>query len=168
MRPTATQDIAEFLKAETPFMESGLALTAASRNASNRPSTACGLACRVLDNGAQFMVVIRPSQCPNFLSDVREHGVIAVACAQVGSNRSLQIKGRNAKVGAVAAFELGEIVAQTGAFVEAVVSFDHLTDAMMRAYVHFDLQDLAAVKFTPDAIFTQTPGPDAGARILCR
>lgn len=146
-------------------MQSGLSLIAASRNAANRPSSAVALACRVVDNGQLLRIVVRPSQCPEFLYDIRENAAIAFACSQVDSHRSLQIKSRNAKITAIDSGDIGEVVAQTSAFIETVVSFDHLPEAMLRAYTHFELHDLAAISFSPDEIFTQTPGPGAGARL---
>lgn len=165
MTDTDKKSLYQLLQAEASFMQSGLALIAASRNAENRPSSALVLACRVRDNGKLVTIVVRPSQCAELLRDVRESGAIAFACSQVGTHRSLQIKSGSAKVGAVDASDIGEIVAQTSAFIETVVSFDHLPEAMMRAYAHFDLHDLAVITFSPDQIFTQTPGPGAGVRI---
>ena len=162
-----SHSLSDLLRQEAAFIQSGLALIAGSRSVENRPSSALVLACRVSADGQQLSLVIRPSQCPQFLLDVRETGMVAFACTEVISHRSLQIKGSDAKVVPVSAGDFGEIVAQTSAFVETVVSAEHLSDPMMRAYVHFDLHDLAVVTFTPSEVFNQTPGPVAGVQIPC-
>lgn len=165
MTDSAPPSLPQLIQAEAAFMQSGLSLIAASRNAQNHPSSALVLACRILEQGQQINIVVRPSQCPEFLRDVREQGVVAFACSQVGTHRSLQIKSRRAKVGVIDAGDIGEIVGQTSAFIESVVSFDHIPEAVMRAYTHFELHDLAVISFRPDEIYTQTPGPNAGAKI---
>lgn len=165
MTDAAPNSLYPLLEAETAFMQSGLSLVVASRNAQNRPSSALVLACRVRDKGKLINIIVRPSQCPDLLRDVREYGVIAFGCSQIDTHRSLQIKSRQARVGIVDADDIGAIVAQTSAFIENVVSFDHIPEAVMRSYTHFELHDLAVISFVPEEIFTQTPGPNAGARL---
>ena len=46
-------------------------------------------------------------------------------------------------------------------FVAEVCSLGY-TEALIRAYLWFDPQDICAVKFTPKEAFVQTPGPRAG------
>lgn len=150
--------------AEVPFMHSGLAMIVAARDAAMRPASGIALSCRVAPDGRQVSVVVRSSQCETVLRNVRQNGMITFTCTQVGSNRTLQLKGHDARIGAVSGIEdMACIAAQSGAFVESVLRFDHLPEAVMRAYVHCEISDLAVISFTPDAVFSQTPGPNAGA-----
>ena len=147
---------------EAEFLMCGLAIGAASRDAANRPSSGRVLALRISPDRRTVTAILVPSRCPELLRDIRASGQIALACCQVGSNRTLQLKGRDARVGAIEPQDFGLIAAQTGRFVEDVMRYDALPEAMVRTYVQCEPHDLAAISFSPYAVFAQTPGPNAG------
>ncbi|WP_341676188.1 hypothetical protein [Niveibacterium sp. SC-1] len=150
---------------EVPFLQSGLAMGASSCDAALRPSTGRVLACRISADRRRFTAILCASRCPDLLRDIRATGKLAVISCQVGINRSLQLKGTDAHIGAIEPQDLGLLAAQTSAFAADVVHYDALPEEMIRAYIHFEVHDLVAVSFTPAAVFLQTPGPAAGTLI---
>jgi len=149
---------------DADFIRSGVSLCVASRDVRHVPSLARALGCAVCDGGRTLRLLLVKSQCEALLRDLEKSGQIAVVFTRPSTHRSLQIKGSDARLETATPGD--EQLAQ--ACFEAFAD-DLLTIGFSRAftglYYQHEPSDLVAVIFTPDDVFMQTPGPNAGARL---
>ena len=146
------------------FVQSGLSITLASRDERLIPSIGKGVGCRVEDEGQRLAVMVFAEAAEALLRDVAVHRQVAVVFSRPSTNRTVQMKGRDA-------------VAQraTPADVAAVRRYLALFAAELQplgwdqAYVESlfwgDPAQLMVVRCTPGEGFVQTPGPAAGSRL---
>jgi hypothetical protein len=88
--------------------------------------------------------------------------MVAVVFSQPSTHQTIQIKGDDATVGALADGDVARVAAYADALVRDLQTLGY-TEEFGRALVGFDPADLVTVSFTPNAAFRQTPGPNAGA-----
>lgn len=160
-----TANLPRLAEDDARFIQSGQSITLGSCNPALQPSIAVGLACRVAPDRQQISVMLRPSQSADLLRDVRSSGRIAVTVNQPTTHRTIQLKGCDARVHSIDAACIGEVAAQTSAFVEEIIAIGEPPEEMVRAYVQFELHDVIAISFTLQEVFVSTPGPTAGARL---
>jgi hypothetical protein len=86
----------------------------------------------------------------------------AAVFSRPSTHQTIQIKGDDATVGALADGDLAHVDAYADALVQDLRTLGY-TEAFGRTLVDFHPADLVAVAFTPKAAFRQTPGPNAGA-----
>ena len=151
-----------FDDAHAAFMESGVSMHVASRGAANVPSVARALGCRIAPDRNRVTLFLSATQAPDVVADLRASRAAAVVFSQPSTHRTIQIKGDDATVGALADGDLARIAAYADALVRDLQALGY-TEAFGRALVAFDAADLVAVVFTPKAAYQQTPGPNAGA-----
>ena len=118
---------------------------------------------RVID--INLMGVIYGSDAAYKAMAAQGSGQIAVTVNQPTTHRTIQLKGHDARVHSIDASCIGEIAAQTSAFVEEIIAIGEPSEDMVRAYVQFELHDVIAISFTLHEVFVSTPGPTAGARL---
>ena len=160
-----TADAASPLKeAQAQFIQGGVATTVASRNADNVPSLGRAVGCFVTPDCRRVTVLLRRSQCAALLDDIARSGTVAVVCAQPSTHHTLQIKSTDAVVHAPEAVDAGAIARYVEAFHRELAPVGYTLD-WTRAMLGYSPADLVAVSFTPQAIFSQTPGPRAGERL---
>lgn len=143
------------------FLESGLSMHAASRNAVHVASLSRGLACRVSPDRTRLTVFLLASHSARMLADFRENGEIAVVLTLPSSHRTVQLKGRDAKVEPLQDGDARRIGLQHEGFVRDLVALGYdasLPDTLLANTTG----DIVAVGFTIAAAFNQTPGPGAG------
>ena len=143
------------------FVQSGLSIVVASRSEDNVPSVARALGCRVAEDRGSVTIFLWAPQAGALLTDIRATGMVAVVFSRPSTHRTIQLKGRDARV--VPRDEGGRaIVARnTDLLVQDLAWLGHRQD-LARAYLHCEPDELAAIVFTPSAGFDQTPGPGAG------
>jgi hypothetical protein len=149
------------------FIQGGVSILAAARDAANAPKLARAVGCRVSPDRQRVRVLLSAAQAAGALAAVRATGAIAVGFNEPSTHRAFQLKGTDAVVSGV---EPGDLETATH-YVDAVAAdICRLgwSSAFARALVAFDPAELVAVAFTPSAAFDQTPGPRAGARLECR
>jgi hypothetical protein len=151
-----------FDEAHAAFMESGVSMHVASRGPANVPSVARALGCRIAPDRSRVAIFLSTAQAPEVVADLRTSRKIAAVFSQPSTHQTIQIKGDDATVGALAAGDLARITAYADALVRDLRALGY-TEEFGRALVAFDPADLVAVAFTPQAAFQQTPGPNAGA-----
>jgi hypothetical protein len=151
-----------FDEAHAAFMQSGVSVHVASRDAANVPSVARALGCRIAPDRRRVTVFVSTAQAPDLLRDLRASGRVAAVFSQPSTHRTIQIKGDDATIGALAVGDLARIAAYANALVLDLQTLG-FPEAFGRTLVHCEPSDLVAVAFTPKAAFRQTPGPNAGA-----
>jgi hypothetical protein len=151
-----------FDETHAAFMQSGVSVHLASRGPANVPSVARAIGCRIAPDRSRVTIFLSAAQAPELVSDVRASRMAAAVFSQPSTHHTLQVKGDDAVVGALADGDLARIAACADALVRDLQTLGY-TEAFGRALLDFDPADLVAVAFTPKTAFRQTPGPNAGA-----
>jgi len=141
------------------FLEDGLAIYIASRNAELEPNGAHVVALKV-EGDLQHVVAFVPSVSAGpVLDDLRSNGQVAVVCTRPPDEKVCQVKGVFTGVRDAGPDERPWVVAQWERFrdkLEAVGLPRAPTDAWV-------IWPCVAIRFRANALFDQTPGPGAGA-----
>lgn len=143
------------------FIQSGVSITLAACAPGRLPSMSRGYACKLLEDGRRVCIAVRRSQAAEALENVRLTGRVAVAFSQPTTNRTVQLKGADARVVAFDAADEDLIRQHVEDFVPEAVALG-TPEEMVRALLSHTLEDMVAVVFSPCAGFDQTPGPKAG------
>ena len=144
------------------FVQGGVSIILASRDAANRPNLVRALGCRVDRDGRRVTVFVAASQAAALLDDLRGNGRIAAVFTQPTTHRSLQLKGSDAVVARLRRDDRPRLAAYGDAMVVELEQMG-VSEAHTRSMLACEPDDVLAVSFTPAAAFVQTPGPDAGA-----
>lgn len=145
------------------FMQSGVSMSLASRDAALRPSVTRGLGCRVLPGGEVRVYVDAPLSA-QLLRDVADSRQVAVVFSDIVRHRTLQVKATDARVAALDADDQRAADGYSARFAEAVVGLGYPA-AVPAALLGATPTLRMAVVFHPHEGFEQTPGPQAGQRL---
>jgi hypothetical protein len=156
-RAVTTQALRDFMA----FVDLGTSLLIATRDASKRCEITRVGAARVVDGRIQVLVPLPEGE--RSLGNLTDNHHIALTAAHPTSYRSFQIKGRDAEPSVWPDMQVAAERHVAG-FAAEVVQLGLPPEAAS----HFWSRVFAAVIFTPDALFEQTPGPGAGRRITER
>jgi hypothetical protein len=146
------------------FITGRISITAASRDARRVPSVVRAAACRVSADRRRVTLLLATQQSQQVLADIAATGAIAVVFSEPSTHRTLQFKGRDAARCAVLPDDLALACAHNEAFADEIVPLGY-PRALALTVHSVPGDELTAVSFTVDAIFEQTPGPKAGARV---
>ncbi len=144
------------------FVQSGVSIVAASRDAALVPSVGRAVGCRVAADRRRVTVFVAASQAPELIADLTACGRIAVVFSRPSTHRTLQLKADDAVVRPLAGGEAALPERYVAGFAADIAKLGH-TEAQARTLVACVDGDLVAIDFTPGAAFEQTPGPNAGA-----
>jgi hypothetical protein len=147
-------------KSLTEFLEQGLAIHIGTRNAALRPNGCRVTAVRVEDQGRHLVAYLPKAATPAVLEDLQSNGQAAVSFARPTDDRAVQVKGqfissRDADA-SEEAFVLGQWQALLG-------ELDVIGLAALTSTSTWLMWPCVAVKIRVTAVFSQTPGPEAGA-----
>jgi D-serine deaminase-like pyridoxal phosphate-dependent protein len=148
--------------AHAAFLERGVVIAVASRNAGNVASTAHGYGCRVSPDRRRVTIFVAADAARALLDDIGATRSIAVVFSQPSTHRTIQLKGSDAAIVALAGGD-GEAMSAHLEFMIAEMALIGFSEAHARAAWSIAPADAAAIAFTPAAAFVQTPGPRAGA-----
>jgi hypothetical protein len=143
------------------FLQEGLPAHIATRNAQLEPSGARVTAVRVEADREHVTVFLPTVAASPLLENLRDNGQLAVVLARPIDERSCQVKGRF--------IESWTPTADEEAF--ARDQFERGLTAVERVGIPragsdaWQMWPCVAVRFRAEALFTQTPGPNAGARL---
>lgn len=143
------------------FLQSGVSISLASCSPGGMPVMSRGMGCKIIDGGRQIAVFIKPSQAAELLDAIRSTGRVANVFSLPSTNRTLQLKGIDARVTPFDPADLAVVEAHVADFIAEVVPLG-LPEAVVRTVFSLVPEDLATVIYTPSAAFSQTPGPKAG------
>jgi hypothetical protein len=146
------------------FIQGGVATTVASRSAANVPSLGRAVGLFVAPDRARITALLRRSQCGALLDDIAQSRAVAMVCAQPSTHHTLQIKSTDAVVHEPQSVDAAALARYVEAFHRELAPLGYTLD-WTRAMLGYAPADLVAVSFTPQAIFSQTPGPRAGERL---
>lgn len=146
------------------FIRTGVSISLAACDEDRIPTMCRGIGCKVINGGQRVGVFIRRSQSERLLENIRNTGRVACVFSLPSSNRTVQLKGIDARTLPFDAADLPLIDAHIADFLEEVLPLG-MQEAVVRALFACESDDLAMVVFSATAVFSQTPGPNAGQRL---
>jgi hypothetical protein len=149
------------------FMQGGISLNLASRSLGMMPSVARALGCRVTDGCRSVRILVSQQQAAQVLADVRETGMLAVVVSEPSSHRTYQLKGGGARIEAPGSEDLMAVHGYRVSFPAHLEKLGY-PPLMIRTFLSCPDEDVVAVVFSPEAVFSQTPGSNAGCELKGR
>jgi hypothetical protein len=140
------------------FLESGLSITAASRDAELQAEGACAWASRVHPDRAHLTLFLYEKAVTPFLRNLETHPEIAALFDQPTTHRACQVKGVFVSSRRGRAAERAEIERQVDGFRRELEGI-----GIPRALtVGWKIWPCVAVQVRVTQLYEQTPGPGAG------
>jgi hypothetical protein len=146
------------------FITGGVSIIVASRDDYNRPSLVRALGCRLSADRRQIDILLSSGQSQSLIQDWHRHGDIAVVFTQPSTHRSIQLKGSDARLGAVQPGDAALMRDYREALADDLGQVGYTREFSL-ALLHCPQDDACVVSFQPTIAFSQTPGPEAGARL---
>jgi hypothetical protein len=144
------------------FIQGGVSIVAAARNADHETTVTRAVGCRVSADRRQVMILVSATQSAALLADIRANGIIAVVFSQPRRHLAIQLKGVDAAVVPLTDEDPHLIAAYRRRIGQEIAPIGY-DDAFVGAVMSIVPSDVVAITFTPSAAFSQTPGPKAGA-----
>jgi len=136
----------------------------AAVDASGRTSVVRALGCRVSEDRRRATVLLPRSQSAVLLDAINANHQIAVVFSQPETNKTIQLKGRDAQQGLATDVDHALHAHYLQQFVERLGRL-HIPEVFVRALGSCQADDLVTVTFAPLQAFQQTPGGSAGERL---
>ncbi|HCY63942.1 MAG TPA: hypothetical protein DHV59_14160 [Oxalobacteraceae bacterium] len=157
--PTLTAPLID--AAHVLFMQSGVSMSIGGCDVGNNPWLSKAIGCRVAPDFCTVTVFAAASHSPELIAAIRQTGRISAVFSQPSTHRTLQLKGKDARIAAAEAGDQAIVAAYRDAFVRELLplGFD---EGPIYAFLDCDAGDILRISFSPCAAFTQTPGPHAG------
>ena len=143
------------------FLEHGVSMHLGTRTAKLEPNGARVTALAVEPGGEHIIVYVPDAQMAAVSADLATHAPVAVACARPQDDRACQLKGSVVEVRPAGAAEYDLVVRQWEGLRQQLETVGIPREAT-RTWV---VWPSTAVRVRVTAVFDQTPGPNAGARI---
>ena len=147
-------------KSLTEFLEQGLAIHIGTRNAALRPNGCRVTAVRVEDQGRHLVAFIPTAASPAVLEDLRSNGQAALSMARPTDDRAVQVKGEFVSMRDAGPDEEKFVLGQWQAL---LAELDLIGLAALNSTSTWLMWPCVAVKLRVTAVFSQTPGPEAGS-----
>lgn len=144
------------------FVQTGVSISLAASGPDRLPSMSRGLGCKLVDGGEKLAIFVRRSQSVELLENISRSGQVANVFSLPSSNRTLQLKGVDARVLPFDPADRSVVEAHLADFLLEVLPLG-LAEDVVRTLFCCAVDDLATVVYSPCAAFSQTPGPKAGA-----
>src|SRR5687767_13379907 len=143
----------------TEFLEAGLAIHIGTRDSRLRPNGGRVTAVRVEDGGRHIIAFIPKAANGSVLDDLQSNGQAALSCTRPADDRAVQVKGEVVSLRDASGDEETFAIAQWQGFLEQL----DLIGLPGAGTSSWTMWPCVAVKIRVTALFSQTPGPDAGA-----
>lgn len=143
------------------FIQSGLSITVAGRDERLVPSIAKGVGCRVGEQGREITVMVFADAAETVMRDIAHNRQVAVVFTRPSTNRTVQLKGHDARSVPVGPAEAALVRRHLALFADDLRPMGWDATYVDMLFLH-DWSQLMAIRFTPHGAFAQTPGPDAG------
>jgi hypothetical protein len=143
------------------FLQEGIAIELATRNARLEPN-GTRVTAAVVDADLTHVVAYVPAAAaPLVLQDLESNGQAALVFARPPDERACQLKGVFAGAHQASDHERALVQAQWDRWLDRLASIG----LPRRAFEHYATWPSVAIRVRVNAIFSQTPGPGAGARV---
>ncbi|MEJ5989638.1 hypothetical protein WG902_06535 [Ramlibacter sp. PS3R-8] len=144
------------------IMARGVSVIVASRDAKLRPSIMRAVGSRVEANGQDITVYLSRGSSRQLLQDIASTGQLAVVFSEPSTHRTVQLKASRAEIRNAVDADVPVLAAYLKSM-EHEIQQVGFAPPLTRAMLAHRLEDVVAVRFTPEQAFDQTPGPRAGA-----
>ena len=143
----------------TEFLEQGLAIHIGTRDARLRPNGCVVTAVRVEDEGRHLVAFIPKAVTPAVFDDLHSNGQAAVSFTRPADDKAVQVKGEFVSLADASAADETFAKEQWGGFLKQL----DMIGLPAEATSTWTLWPCVAVRIRVTALFSQTPGPEAGA-----
>ena len=143
----------------TEFLEQGVAIHIGTRNARLEPNGARVTAVRVEDEGRCLVAFIPKAATKAVFDDLQHNGQAALSFARPSDDRAVQVKGEFISLGDASAGDETFAIAQWQGLLRQL----DLIGLPGAGTATWTMWPCVAVRIRVTALFSQTPGPDAGA-----
>ena len=146
------------------IMARGVSVIVGSRDAKLHPSIMRAVGSRVEANGQDITVYLSRSSSRQLLQDIAATGQLAVVFSEPSTHRTVQLKAARAEIRQAVDVDAPVLAAYLKSM-EHEIQQVGFAPPLTRAMLAHRLDDVVAVRFTPEQAFDQTPGPRAGAAL---
>jgi hypothetical protein len=143
------------------FLESGISILVGTRDGRLVPECTRGIGARVEAGGAELTVFLADAISGPTLANLRENGRIAVGFSRAADHRTFQVKGSVVALGPATVRDRADVERYRctwSSLLGEVGMPSRITLRMAYWPAH-------AVRLRVEAVYVQTPGPGAGARL---
>jgi hypothetical protein len=162
--PTRTISGLLLSEGQADFLQSGISINIAGRGADNSLSVSRAYGCLVSQDRRMVTVYGFSGQSEQLLKHIAESGVIAVVFSKPSTHETLQLKSASARQCPVSELGLEAMVAYRRAFLDELLGLGYAS-SFAQAMVPQSAGDPVGICFSPQLVFSQTPGPNAGAKL---
>ena len=146
------------------YLQGGVGVAVGARSTDGRPVLGIGVACRV--SGQKNVRVLLPRECnAQLIAAVEAGSALAATFSRARDHRSIQLKSKGATIREIEPGDIAEAARQTANLADELVELGY-TRRQAEAFAFVTETDLVSLEFWPERVFTQTPGPGAGAELL--
>ncbi len=149
---------------QAALMRRPVSVLVGSRDAAHRPHLMRAVGFRVAADGSVLRVLLPAGRASAVLADIRANGEVAVVFSEPSTHRTLQVKGRDARVEPPGPDAAAIAADYLRGFSEEITSIGFPAIVAQRIAGTAD-EALVEVVFTPTEAFDQTPGPQAGCAL---
>jgi Pyridoxamine 5'-phosphate oxidase len=149
------------------FLESGVSVLVGTRDSGLNPEITRAWGPRVSRDRTSIRLCVPLTTSRKTLENLKENGQIAVSFSLPTTYKTIQLKGHYIETVKPNATDLRAVERHREAFCslnEGLGVERHLLDSFWRAELATS-PILVAIRFHPEEIFDQTPGPKAGSRL---
>ncbi len=146
------------------FIQGGVSVVVATRNADHVPDVVRGCGCRVSKDRRKVTVLVEPARAGSVLADIEANGLVAVVFSQPSTHRTIQLKGTDARLVRIAAADRAIADRHLDDWTRELTRIGYRPEFAQAVHGRSE-QGMVAIAFTPTAVFQQTPGPGAGERL---
>ncbi len=149
---------------QAAFLAGPVAVGMASHDADGVPSLARAFGCKVSPDRREVVVFLSRLRSASLLRDLAAGAAVAAVFSRPLTHETLQLKGSCARLDELAPGDREIMLAAGDAFIAELVSLGY-PEPFCRLLMAPSADEAVAAAFTPVALFEQTPGPKAGARL---
>lgn|SRR5689334_16317344 len=144
----------------TEFLEIGLAIHMGTRNQQMEPNGCRVTAVRVEEQGRHLIVYVPKAAAQAVLEDLQSNGQAAVSFARPTDDRAVQVKGEFISMRDADPSEEAFVMGQWQGLLKEL---DVIGLAALTSTSAWLMWPCVAITIRVTAVFSQTPGPEAGA-----
>lgn len=144
------------------FITGDVIIDLATVDIDGAPLIAIGHGCAVSTRSPRVAVYVERAQCEDFLAVLARTRRIAATFGRAPDHEAIQIKGVDCTIVAAGSADLA-IASAYRTRLARQFGLLGLDPAGTEVYLGTPPGELAVLRFTPTAVFQQTPGPQAGA-----
>ena len=141
------------------FLQEGVGIHIGTRDSALQPNGARALAVQVEPDGEHLVVYVARAAASRIVRDLESNGQVAIGFGRPIDDRAAQVKGVFVSVRDAGEGERALVLAQWDGFLGSLEKIG-IPRAATRTWVTWPA---VAIRLRANALFNQTPGPDAGA-----